>query len=45
MTVGTGAIGVGGQSRDLTFMSPESFRPRTFLFDLEKEVVGWEMNG
>lgn len=40
MTVGTGTIGAGGQSRDLTFKSPESFRPRTFLFDLKKEVVG-----
>lgn len=42
--MGTGAIVVGGQSRDLTFKSPESFRPKTFLFDLEKEVVGQDMS-
>lgn len=36
LTVGAGAAGAGAQSRDLTFKSPESFRPRTFLFDLEK---------
>lgn len=37
MTVETGAIGVVGQRRDFTFRSPESLRPRTFLFDLNSE--------
>lgn len=33
-TVETGAMGAGGQRRDFAFRSPESLRPRTFLFDL-----------
>lgn len=34
-----GVTGTGGQRRDLTFKSPESLRPRTFLLDLNKEIT------
>lgn len=38
MTVGAlPAVTAGGQRRDLTFKSPESLRPRTFLLDLKGE--------
>lgn len=41
MTVETlpGVAGVVGQRRDLTFKSPESLRPKTFLLDLNKEIT------
>lgn len=39
MTADTGVTGTAAQRRDFAFKSPESLRPRTFLFDLSKEVT------
>lgn len=43
-TVETGATGAGGQRRDFAFRSPESLRPRTFLFDLRWEEGRQQIN-
>lgn len=32
----TGVTGAAGHRRDLTFKSPESLRPKTFLLDLKR---------
>ncbi|TNN52092.1 hypothetical protein EYF80_037700 [Liparis tanakae] len=39
MTVEIGVTGTAEQRRDFAFKSPESLRPRTFLFDLNEEIT------
>lgn len=40
MMVEIGVTGTAEQRRDFAFKSPESLRPRTFLFDLNEEITG-----